>query len=306
MIGIAQIGVYIPENRQSNLELLDKFDVTEDFIRDKIGVLSRARKQPNEKSSDLCIRAFDNLKRKIEFSTDDIDCCVVVTQNPDFNIPHVSAIVHGTLGLPDHCACFDISLGCSGYVYALSVVSAFMQANGMSKGLLFTADPYSEIIDENDKNTVLIFGDGASVTLLDTEARLVPLAFDFGTDGSGYMNLINKEKIFMNGRAVFNFSATRVPQSIESLLEKTGLCKEQIDRWYLHQGSKYIVDTISRRAVLDASKVMFGMHEYGNTVSSSIPILLADDLSSLQQGAKIGISGFGVGLSWASAILEMR
>lgn len=305
MIAISEIGVYIPKKRISNLELLEKFDTNESFVTDKIGVVQRARKEPDEKASDLCIKAFENLKEKACFDLDEIECCVVITQNPDLNIPHTSAIVHGAIGLDENCACFDISLGCSGYVYGLSVVSAFMQANGMKKGLLFTADPYSDILDENDKNTILIFGDAATVTLLDsTELGLVPLGFDFGSKGAGYKNLFNEEKLFMNGRAVFNFTAAIVPVSINKLLNKLDVAKTEVTRWYLHQGSKYIVDTIASRAGLEPEKVVFDMYDYGNTVSSSIPILLSKDLSEYQPGDKIGLSGFGVGLSWASAIYE--
>jgi len=304
MIGIANIGIYIPEEKISNLDLLEKFDVSVEFITEKIGVLHRARKQPEQKASDLCIKAFEDLKSKESINLEDIECCVVVTQNPNFNIPHVSAIVHGELGLSEECASFDISLGCSGYVYALSIVMAFMQANGMTKGLLFTADPYSDIIDEDDKNTALIFGDAGTVSLLDTEATLVPLGFDFGSRGSGYKGLMNKDKLYMNGRAVFSFTATVVPPSIRKLLDKYGISKESIDCWYFHQGSKYIVDTITQRLELDENKVVFDMYEYGNTVSSSIPLLLSNDIESFQTGQKIVLSGFGVGLSWASAVFQ--
>ena len=235
---------------------------------------------------------------------EEIECCVVVTQNPDFNIPHTSAIVHGKLDLPEECASFDISLGCSGYVYALSIVMAFMQANGMTKGLLFTADPYSEVVDENDKNTALIFGDAGTVSLLESSATLIPLAFDFGSKGKGYKGLINEKKLYMNGRAVFGFTATVVPKSINKLLNKLSLTKEDIGRWYFHQGSKYIINTIVQRLELDEEKVVFDMYEYGNTVSSSIPLLLSKDIDLLQSGERVVLSGFGVGLSWSSAVFQ--
>jgi len=307
MIGITSIGCYIPEKTLSNLELLEKFETDENFITNKIGVVKRARKEPEEKASDLCVKAFSDLQSKTSIDVEDIECCVVVTQNPDFNIPHTSAIVHGALSLPETCASFDVSLGCSGYVYALSIVTAFMQANGMKKGLLFTADPYSDIIDENDKNTALIFGDAATVSLLSSDQPgLVPLGFDFGSKGAGYKNLINEDKLFMNGRAVFNFTAATVPLSVNKLLEKLNLTKEEIDHWYLHQGSKYIVDTITTRIGLEPEKVVFDMYEYGNTVSSSIPLLLSKGIENIQVDQKIGLSGFGVGLSWASTILQKK
>ncbi len=305
MIGISKISCYIPETRESNYDLLEKFEVNENFIKEKLGVEFRARKNPTEKASDLCIKAYEILKQEYNFSADDIGCCVVVTQNPDYNIPHVSAIVHGYLGLAEDCACFDISLGCSGYVYALSIVKAFMQENNLSKGLLFTADPYSDIIDSEDKNTAMLFGDAATVTVLETNANLRPIAFDFGSKGIEHNGIIiNKGKLFMNGRAVFNFTASKIPVAVEKLLLKTKLEKADIKKWYFHQGSKHIIDTIVKRLFIDSNNVVFDMYQYGNTVSSSIPIILSKDLNDLRIGEKVVLCGFGVGLSWASTVLE--
>lgn len=307
MIAITHIGTYLPETRESNLQLLEKFDTDEGFVTEKIGVVQRAKKAPDQKASDLCIQAFTDLQKKTEVELEQIDCCVVITQNPDTNIPHTSAIVHGAIDLPETCACFDISLGCSGYVYGLSIVTSFMQANGFKKGLLFTADPYSEIIDPDDKNTALIFGDGATVSLLEQDKPgLVALGYDMGSKGAGYKNLINQDTLYMNGRMVFNFTAGVVPKSINKLLTKLELQKDDVDQWYLHQGSKYIVDTIASRLKLSSGKVVFGMQQYGNTVSSSIPMLLSQDIEAMPVGYKVVMSGFGVGLSWASAVFEKK
>ena len=275
----------------------------DDFIENKIGVKSHSLKEENEKSSDLCVKAFDNLIKKIDIDIESIDCCVVVTQNPDFNIPHTSAIVHGKLGLLNKCACFDISLGCSGYVYGLSNILAFMKNNGLKNGLLFTSDPYSDIIDKEDKNTALIFGDGSTVTYISEDAIFVPQDFSFGTNGSSYKELICEDKLYMNGRAVFNFTATIIPTHIQELLKKNELNDNNIDKYVLHQGSKYIVDTIRKRLKVDESKVPFDMYEYGNTISSSIPIILEKEIRNIKNNI-IVVSGFGVGLSWASSILK--
>lgn len=307
MIAITHIGAYLPDNVISNLKRKEEFGIDEDFITEKIGVINRRIKDKEQLASDLCIRAFEDLQAKAGVDTDDIECCVVVTQNPDFNIPHTSAIIHGALNFSENCACFDISLGCSGYVYAVAILTAFMEAQGFKKGLLFTADAYSDIIDETDKNTALIFGDGATVSLLEKDKPgLTPLGFDFGSKGKGYKNLINEATLYMNGRMVFNFSATVVPKSIETVLSKLNIEKNDVEKWYLHQGSKYIVDTITQRAELDPDRVVFGMYDYGNTVSSSIPMLLREDLMYMQVGCKFGLSGFGVGLSWATGIFEAK
>lgn len=303
MLGIKEIASYLPEKRVSNYDKKIKFELDDDFIENKIGVKSHSLKEENEKSSDLCVKAFDNLIKKIDIDIESIDCCIVVTQNPDFNIPHTSAIVHGKLGLLNKCACFDISLGCSGYVYGLSNILAFMKNNGLKNGLLFTSDPYSDIIDKEDKNTALIFGDGSTVTYISEDAIFVPQDFSFGTNGGSYKELICEDKLYMNGRAVFNFTATIIPIHIQELLKKNELNDNNIDKYVLHQGSKYIVDTIRKRLKVDESKVPFDMYEYGNTISSSIPIILEKEIRNIKNNI-IVVCGFGVGLSWASSILK--
>jgi len=303
MLGIKNIASYLPAKTVSNLDQKEKFDLEEDFILNKLGVSEHTQKEKNEQASDLCVKAFENLLKKESFQKEKIDCCVVVTQNPDYNIPHTSAIVHGKLELSEECACYDIALGCSGYVYALSNTLAFMKANNLKNGLLFTADPYSDIINKDDKNTALLFGDGATVTYITQNALVTPVDFSFSTDGSAYKELLCDQTLFMNGRAVFNFAATKVPIHIKNLLAKNKLEDADIDKYILHQGSKYIVDTIRKRLRVSQEKVPFDILHYGNTISSSIPLILEKEL--LEEGnKKYLISGYGVGLSWASAIIQ--
>ena len=302
MLGIKEIGSYLPEKRVSNYDKKEKFDLDDDFIENKIGVKYHTLKESDEKASDLCVKAFENLQTKIALQKEEVDCLIVVTQNPDYNIPHTSAIIHGKLELSQECACFDISLGCSGYIYGLSNILAFMKSNGLKKGLLFTADPYSDIIDHDDKNTDLIFGDGATVTYISENALYSPKDFSFGTNGKAYKEILCDENLYMNGRAVFNFTATTIPKHIQKLLTKHDLEDKDIDKYILHQGSKYIVDTIRKRLKIDADKVPFDMAEYGNTVSSAVPMILEKELH--KEHNKLLLSAYGIGLSWGSTILE--
>ncbi len=304
MLGIKDIASYLPEKRISNYDKKDKFELDDDFIENKIGVKYHTVKEDDEKASDLCIKAFNNLTKKMDINIEDIDCCIVVTQNPDFNIPHTSAIVHGKLELSNNCACFDISLGCSGYIYGLSNIISFMQSNNLKNGLLFTADPYSEIIDHNDKNTDLIFGDGSTVTYISEDALYTVKDFKFGTNGSAYKEILCDEKLYMNGRAVFNFTATTIPKHIKLHMEQSNLEDKDVDKYILHQGSKYIVDTIRKRLKVDPSKVPFDMYEYGNTVSSAVPMVLEKELYKAHD--KMLLCAYGIGLSWGSAIIEKQ
>jgi 3-oxoacyl-[acyl-carrier-protein] synthase-3 len=302
MTGIESIGYYIPHKRISNYDRKEKFAISDDFIEEKIGVRQVSVKDPSETVCDLCCKAFKNLLEKREILPDAIDAIVVVTQNPDFNIPHMSALVHERLGVKNTCACFDISLGCSGYTYALSIVKSFLEGNKLKNGLLFTADPYSKIVDPDDKNTSLLFGDAAAVTLISDKAKFVPMKFTFGTDGKKHTDLICVDgKLRMNGRAVFNFTAKVIPDDILRLLAINGKTKDDIDLFIFHQGSKIIVDTLTKKLSIPPHKVVYNATNFGNTISSSIPIALEDKLDG--EYNNILVSGFGVGLSWSSSIL---
>ena len=303
MIGIGAIAVHLPDHRISNRDRLATFNVTADFMHGKVGMLELARKGSGEETSDLCVAAARRLFDAHAVDASAIDCCVVVTQNPDdFGLPHTAAIVHGKLGLPAHCATFDVSLGCSGYVHALSIVSAYMEANCLRRGLLLTADPYSKVIDPADRDTAMLFGDAATATLLTDEPTFAIGRFDIGTDGtqSGALKVTPERKLHMNGRAVFTFCATQVPGSIQRALERNGTTLGEVDVVLLHQGSRYIVDTVAGRLGV-CKKAPFLAADYGNTVSSSIPIMLARDVRP--EHRRIVISGFGVGLCWATTVL---
>lgn len=301
MIGIEEIAGYIPQNRISNYALAQKYGLEESFIQNKIGVISRSVMGENESVLTMCLEAFRNLQRKIDVSN--IDAVVGITQNPLYNIPHLSALLHKELGLSKNTACFDVALGCSGYVYGLSILQSFMTCNGFKRGLLFSADSYSKIIDENDKNTALLFGDGASVTLLGEKGEFHIQKTLFGSDGLGWDSLICQDrKLEMNGRQVFNFAATEVPKQITQLLDVQNLSDRDIDLYILHQGSRYIVQTIQKRLGVEESKVPYEILEYGNTISSSIPLILMNYLHQ-KDIKRIVLSGFGIGFSWASSIL---
>jgi 3-oxoacyl-[acyl-carrier-protein] synthase-3 len=306
MIGIAEIGTYLPEQEIDNLNRIDEFEIDETFLREKTGMLKLSVKEPEEDTSDLCSKAFYDLQQKTGIDPLDIDCIIVCTQNPDGNgLPHTSAIVHSKLNLADRCAAFDISLGCSGYVYGLSIIESFMESNSFSNGILFTADPYSKVVDKHDKNTSLLFGDAATATLVNKSPKWTSGKYTFGTHGSEYKAIqINaSDKLEMNGRSVFSFSATAVPKNIDEMLSANNITKEDVDCFALHQGSKYIVETIRNRLNVSKEKCPFVASEYGNTVSSSIPLLLAGLDDSI---STVVISGFGVGLSWSSTVLMRK
>lgn len=303
---VRAIGTYVPQARIDNAGRIERFDYPRDALESKIGVLKTARKSTGEETSDMCVKAYADLAAKLGDAVDaaSLDLVVVVTQHPDgHGLPHTSAIVHGKLGLPTRCFALDISLGCSGYVAALATVKGYLMATGKRRALLFTADPYSKSLSEDDKNTSMIFGDAATVSLIEPGESWVIGAFDHGTDGSAQAALARDEQgvLRMNGRAVFNFCALNVPKSVAATLDANGLSRDEIDAYVLHPGSKYIVDTIASRAKLPTTPELHCV-DYGNTISSSIPMVLAD--LDPRQTRNVFISGFGVGLGWASCILR--
>ena len=303
-VGIRAVSVYRPPTTIDNLEQGARLEADVAFITNKIGMLALTRKSAAEDTSDLAAAAVEKLVSEHGLPLAELDCLVLVTQNPDrAGLPHSSAITHKKLGLAPRCATFDIGLGCSGYVQGLSVIQAWMSAQGFAQGVLVTADPYSKIIDSADRDTALLFGDGASATWIAHDCEWHLGATDFGTqsaqcdaltrDASGHLS--------MNGRAVFNFAATQVPASIERLLAKAQCSLDTIDYVLLHQGSRYIVETLAKR-IGAGERAIFAAGAYGNTVSSSIPMLLAENTPA--SAKRLLLCGFGVGLSWASCILE--
>jgi len=303
-VGICAIGTHVPTQRLDLLPSLEGFGVNEQFLRQKTGYLSLARKVESQETSELAELAVKDLLTTHPFQLSDVGVLVVVTQNPDgFGLPHTSAILHGKLQLPRTVAAFDVSLGCSGWVYGLSVVKSFMEANSIPWGLLVTADPYSKVIDASDKNTALLFGDAATATLLGTERPCWQVGkFRFGTDGTRWRDLHVDEsrKLRMNGTGVFTFSATKIPDCVRETVVANELSMTDIDRILLHQGSRYIVDTIGARLGV-AEKTPFSDNGVGNTVSSTIPMMLAD--GRFEGDRRIIACGFGVGLSWAATML---
>ena len=305
MIGIKNIASYIPEDALDNLKRVKEFGESSAFIAKKIGALKLPRKSETEETSDLAVKAIEQLLDASEaLKKSSIEALVVVTQNGDGEgLPHTSAIVQDKMGLPKSVAAFDVSLGCSGYVYGLHVLKGFMESSGLKNGILVTADPYSKIVDPDDKNTSLLFGDAATATWLGDSPSWVIGPALFGTDGEGEEALKTSGScLTMNGRQVFEFAVKNVVPNIKELLAKTEMNESQVDAFCIHQGSYAIVDAISRRFKENQHKFIRDIESTGNTVSSSIPLLLEKHV--LGSDCKtVVISGFGVGFSWGTGLL---
>lgn len=305
IVKLQAIGTYLPTTRLSNLARAEEFGVTRFFLEEKLGVMERSVKKNEEATSDLCLSAFQDLKQDRSIDLAQIQLVAVVTQNPDMKIPYTAAIVHQKLGLSKNCMTFDIGQGCAGYTHALTIFTALMEKLQFDHALLFTCDPYSTIVDQHDKNTALLFGDAASASYF---SRIGPgyrlLDADFGTAPNSYTCLQCENTLTMDGREVFTHAVREAPQSIQTLLTRNQLTLADIDLLLLHQGSKMVVDYIKQTLAVTAEQAPFAIQPYGNTVSSSIPLLFQQPLRQ-KQHQKIIFSGFGVGFSWGSCLLEL-
>ncbi len=304
---IARIGVHIPPTRQPNLPLLSGFGVDEDFMRRKIGVVTRAVKEPDQRASDLCVEAFTDLARKLPgLDKDSLQLVCLNTQFPDSPMPHTSAVIHQLLELPASCMTFDLSHGCAGFAHALAVATSLADRFEFDNILIFTCDPLSRCIDLSDRDTAMIFGDAFTVTYLCRSGpgyRLVDAGF--GTRPGSAAAAHYAGRLVMDGSAILKNAVREVPPSIRRLLERHDLREDDIDLFLLHPGSKYLIDIMrGELGVTEEDRLPFEASEYGNTGASSIPLMLASRLDAGCPKARILMSGFGAGFSWGTCLLE--
>ena len=284
---------------------------------------------------DLCEAAALRLLDGAELGVDEIDAMVFVTQTPDYLQPCNAAVLHGRLNLAKRCAALDVNLGCSGYVYGLWLAHMMASVGGCERVLVLAGDTMSRLVHPKDRAVAPLFGDGGSATLVERSEAAGQSWFSLGTDGQGYDKLIvpaggqrqpssaesrtdvsdedgnvrTAEHLFMDGAEVFNFSITVEPQAVREILDYAELNIDAVDYFVFHQANRYILGNIAKRLKVDRSKVpMQTVERYGNQSSASIPSALCGELPSVLCGTDaqcVLLSGFGVGLSWGSALLSM-
>jgi 3-oxoacyl-[acyl-carrier-protein] synthase-3 len=318
-VALRDIEYYLPSRIESGKELvLDNPDWRIDDIEAKTGIKQRHISEPNETSVDMAVTAAERLlteRRRAE----GIDFLILVTQSPDYLIPTSACILQDRLGLDRNVTAFDVNLGCSGFIYGLSIGGGLIASNQCERGLLICSETYSKFIGADNRVCRPVFSDGAAAVLLERspQERLGP--FIMGTDGSGFGNLIapgsgmrqcpaedKAGQLVMNGTEVFMFTMNMIPKSVNALLEKSGLALDDIDLFVFHQASKLVMDNIIRRLSLPEEKVETNYQMVGNTVSASIPIALKQAVQAdrLHDGDLVMLVGFGVGYSWGGCLLR--
>ena len=304
-IFIETIGSALGSINVSNIEQAARYGKDEDFVRNRVGPLLLPHRAEGETACSLALEAAANALDASRIEAEDLELVVFVTQNPDHGgLPHNSAILHGRLGLAKSVACFDVGLGCSGYVYGLAITASLMKTGSMKSAMLVTSDHYTPFLKPDDQNTKLLFGDGAAATILSRQGAFEIRAAAMGTDGGNHDKLIRREDgIEMNGRAIFNFSRQTVPESIITFCNANDLALDSFDALLLHQGSRAVVEEIAKHLNVNSNIIPVEIGDTGNTVSSSIPLLLEKRMTD-RAIRRLLLTGFGVGLSWGNVWLE--
>jgi len=328
---IKAISYYLPEKVVTNEELVEKFpEWTVEKIAGKVGVNERHIAADDETAGDMAVKVAEKLfvEHKIDKST--VDFIILCTQSPDYFLPSTACIIQDTLGISTQCGAFDINLGCSGYEYGLAVAKGLIVA-GIAKNILFlTAETYNKHLHPRDKGNRTIFGDGSSATIVSTEGFAKIGEFSLGTDGKGAESLIHKtgawrhikpandlifdenlnphssDFLFMDGKAIFDFTADAVPAMVEDALKKNNLTMDQTDLVVFHQANKFMINYLRKLIDIDKEKFYIYLDKVGNTVSSTIPIALCEAQKEGKLHGKILIAGFGVGFSYGATLLTIE
>jgi 3-oxoacyl-[acyl-carrier-protein] synthase-3 len=334
-IGISGLAAAVPANTIDNYAYTEHFpaeDVRE--IVEKTGIKERRFALPHQCASDFCFAAADRLLNDLEVDRSKIDLVVFVSQTPDYRMPATSVILQDRLGLDKSTAAFDLNLGCSAFVYGLSVVYSFMQQGTFRKALLLDGETRSRVYSPKDRKTGFLFGDGGVAALIEKGDHFGDSFFSLHSDGSreslikidagGYRNPSNtetvKEKVvdehgnirsdeqaYMNGADVFNFVLREITKTVKNILATAGLEREQIDFFVFHQANSYMNSYLAKKMKVDPEKVPVSLHKFGNTSSVSIPLTIVSELKGqLADSEKVLLCGFGVGLSWAAAVLSLK
>ena len=308
-----------------------KWDGVDNFI-EATGVEKRRRASEGTTTADLCFHAADRLINELDWSREDVDAIIFVTQTPDYIFPATSCVLQHRLGLPDRCFALDISLGCSGWVYSLSVLSSLLQSGTIKKGLLLAGETPLKITSTYDRACFPLFGEAGTATALEHIQDARGFKFLANTDGSGFETIIVREGGFrhpinednikeheyrdrvvrragqqeLDGMNVFSFGITKAPKAIKQLSEHFKIDTEKIDIFTFHQANLMMNEMIRKKLKLPKDKVPYCIDEFGNTSSASIPLaLVTRERHRLQNETLQHIAcGFGVGLSWATAWFE--
>jgi 3-oxoacyl-[acyl-carrier-protein] synthase-3 len=330
MAYIKAISYYLPEKILTNKDLVEEFpEWTVEKIASKVGVNQRHIAAENETAADMGIKAAEKLFVEQKISRQSVDFLLFCTQSPDYFLPSSACIIQNKLGLKTACGALDFNLGCSGYIYGLSLAKGLIAGNIAKNVLLITAETYTKHIHPKDKGNRTIFGDAATATLISTDGFAEIGNFSLGTDGQGAENLIVKtgafreknpkndlhfdtesgfplssDYLFMDGGEIFDFTSKAVPELVENILKINDLQQKNIDLFVFHQANKFMINFLRKQLDIEKDKFFVFMENVGNTVSCTIPIALYEAQKQNILHGNVLLAGFGVGYSWGGVTLS--
>ena len=322
---VGPIAVYLPERVETNAQLKAEFPSWDmDLIFEKTGIAARHIAAPGECASDLAVAASQRLFHDFDVDPQSIDFVLLCTQTPDYPLPTTACLLQSRLGLKTSVGALDFNLGCSGYVYGLSLADGLIRGGAARRVLLLTAETYSKYIHPTDRSLRTIFGDGAAATLVEAAEQPTLTAFQFGTDGTGADTLLVtkggarpadqaikprhrqrwESALYMDGPSLITFTVAAIPLLVENILAAAKMSDKDVDFYLFHQATLKMLDQLRERMGVRPERLPIVLEHCGNTVSSTIPILI-DSLRKdgrLKRGVRSMLVGFGVGWSWAGCI----
>lgn len=330
---INAISYFLPDKQVTNEDLVREFpDWSVEKISSKTGIRGRHIADSNEFSSDLATRAAEKLFTEHAIDRSIVEYVILCTQSPDFFLPSTSCLVQHNLGLSTDIGATDITLGCSGYVYAIGLAKGLIESEQVANVLVLTADTYSKFLNPADRSVRTIFGDGASATFLTADGSGSSISsIVYGTDGAGAGSLIVPQgglrdgtdhsprsdvatrdlaasgyDLFMDGPEIFNFTIRVVPDAVMRILDKGKVKQDEVDLFVFHQANQFMLNHLRKRLGIPEEKFVVSLENSGNTISSTIPIALVEAERSgiLVKGMKVLLLGFGVGLSWGGLLVD--
>jgi 3-oxoacyl-[acyl-carrier-protein] synthase-3 len=315
-VSITGFGCYAPERVLTNDELSKLVDTSDEWIMERTGIRERRIAADEQALSDLSLPGARQALEQAGIDGADLDLLVVATVTPDMMFPSTSAILADRLGAKD-AAAYDLSAGCTGFMYAVAQAYGMVAAGLSKKALVVGGDVLSRILDWTDRSTVVLFGDGAGAVVLEPSEKAGFLAFELGADGAGGEHLWlpgsgsrkfeDPDKfVKMNGREVFKFATRVLVSSAQDVLERAGASVEDVDVYIPHQANVRIIDHATKKLGIPSDRVVINVDRYGNTSSGSIPLALADAQADgrLREGSLVLMTGMGAGLTWGSALMR--
>ncbi|HIT31501.1 MAG TPA: ketoacyl-ACP synthase III [Candidatus Enterenecus stercoripullorum] len=306
-------GSGVPSEILTNDDLAKLVDTSDEWITTRTGISSRRRCAPGETHTQLCLTAARQALDRAGLNPEQIGVCVVATLTPDRLTPAAACVLQKELGLGEDTVCFDLNAACSGFVYALYTAQCLLAAAPRKYGLVLGAEVLSRVTDYTDRGTCVLFGDGAGAAVVEWREDYPSIHAVLGCRGNTESLLIPgvavgvPSYIHMDGQPVFRFAVEVVPQCITQVLDKAGISLDDVDRFVFHQANQRIIDMVVKKLKLPVEKCTGNIARRGNTSAASVPLLL-DELvrgGSLRSGQRALCVGFGGGLTWAGALLEL-